>query len=55
MRVRTKADRRLDGIPHRPDGRTIFPLLEHVKNLRLVEYREVSGHVAEMSGRMQDG
>jgi hypothetical protein len=46
-------DSRPDEIPHRPDGRMIFPLSELGKNLRLVEYREASGRAAETSGRMQ--
>jgi hypothetical protein len=69
VRVRSKADWRPDGdiwivilalrrrasggIPHRPDGWSIFPLLELGKNLRLFEYWEASERAAEMSGRMQ--
>jgi hypothetical protein len=48
-------DARPDGIPHRPDDRTIFPLSELGKNQRLVEYREASGRAAETSGRIQSG
>jgi hypothetical protein len=44
-----------DGIPNCRDGQLIFPLLELGKNLRLVEYREVSGRATETSGRMQAG
>jgi hypothetical protein len=48
-------DARRNGIPHRPNGRTIFPLSELGKNLRLVEYREASGRAAKTSGRMMLG
>jgi hypothetical protein len=55
LRFLPYGDARLDGIPHRPDGRMIFPLSELGKNLRLVEYREASGRAVETSGRMQAG
>jgi hypothetical protein len=42
LRFLPEGDARLDGILHRPDGWTIFPLSEIGKNLRLVEYREAS-------------
>jgi hypothetical protein len=50
----TKADWCPDSdLPHRPDGWSIFPLLELGKNLRLFEYWYASGWTAEMSERMQ--
>jgi hypothetical protein len=55
LRFLSYGDARPDGIPHCLDGWTIFPLPELGKYLRLVEYREASGHAAETSERMQAG
>jgi len=53
LRFLPYGEARMDWIQHRPDGRTIFPLSELGKNLRLVEYREASGRAVETFGQMQ--